>query len=63
VVDDLDVVPVGIEHERTVVTVVVLGALAGGSVVAVPRRGRIANRTRVGVSFVSRKPANGATTS
>src|ERR1700684_158065 len=44
VVDDLDVVPVGIEHERGVVPVVVVGPLAGLAVAL------IAGRNRVGVT-------------
>src|SRR5215207_545895 len=35
VVDDLDVVPVGVEHERAVVARVIDGALAGRAVVLV----------------------------
>src|SRR4051794_4415338 len=37
VVDDLDVVPVGVQDERAVVARVVDGALAGTAVVLVPR--------------------------
>src|SRR3954462_14650543 len=39
VVDDLDVVAVGVEHERGVVAGVVLGPLAGRAVVAVAGAG------------------------
>jgi hypothetical protein len=40
VVDDLDVVAVGVEDERAVVAGVVLGPLAGRAVVAVAGAGR-----------------------
>ena len=96
-VDELDVVAVGVEHEGAVVALVVDGALAGAplsrypaavaarwnaSTIASSSAGNArwngcvgvpstseneplppTNRARFGVSSLSRKPANGATTS